>query len=402
MGTSFKAVVFRHHRRQDGTFAVKIRMIHNGKSKYMATDVVVSREQLSRSLDRITDQRVVDLLDARLRDFRSAASSIEGSEWMTADQLWDAVQERLRHGHGFTLDFFAFSREVIATKEKGTQDVYLHALRCFEDYLGKDTIEINDVTYPLLLGFRSFIERRNGRGCRSASLYLSCLRHVHNVARDRYNDPDTGALLIPRQPFRKGLIPPEPVTEHRALTVGQVKAIRDCQPVTARGRLARDVFMLSFATVGTNTADLFLLRPSDLRDGVIEYRRAKTDSKRADHAFIRIRLEQEAAEVVRSWGGRSSLLSFAERYADFRSFNKAVNLGLREVAALCGIARLTSYHARHTWATLAANTAGVDFDLVQQALNHARRGGDRVTSIYVERDFSRIWDANRKVLDLLK
>lgn len=63
---------------------------------------------------------------------------------------------------------------------------------------------------------------------------------------------------------------------------------------------------------------------------------------------------------------------------------------------------LNFYYARHTWSTLAMNACGFDFDTVHQALNHARRGADRVTGIYVERDFTKAWEANRAVLDLLK
>ena len=62
---------------------------------------------------------------------------------------------------------------------------------------------------------------------------------------------------------------------------------------------------------------------------------------------------------------------------------------------------LNFYYARHTWATIARNECGVSFDEVHESLNHARRGNDRVTDIYVERDFSRVWEANRKVLDLV-
>jgi integrase len=87
-----------------------------------------------------------------------------------------------------------------------------------------------------------------------------------------------------------------------------------------------------------------------------------------------------------------------------------VNKGLKDVAeavnAIEGGERvpegLNFYYARHTWSTLAMNTCGFDFDTVHQALNHARRGADRVTGIYVERDFTKAWEANRKVLDLLK
>ena len=41
-------------------------------------------------------------------------------------------------------------------------------------------------------------------------------------------------------------------------------------------------------------------------------------------------------------------------------------------------------------------------DAVDKAVDHARRGADRVTGIYVERDFTKAWEANRAVLDLLK
>lgn len=402
MGTSFNYVIFTHHRKKDGTIAVKIRMTHNGKSKYRATDICVTRDQLNRRQDRITDRRVLDAVEDRLRQYRDAVAQIDGSEWYTADQLWDAITELLKYNRGFRLDFIAFGLEVAATKEKGTGDLYRSALRSFSEFLGRDSIDINEITYPLLLDYRAWIERRNGRGCRSASLYLSELRHIHNTACDRYNDTDTGVLRIPRQPFRKGLVPPMPTTDHRALTVAQVKAIRDCQPTTARGMMARDVFMLSFYTIGMNTVDIYGLEHGDLADGVIEYHRAKTDSKRSDRALMRVRVEPEAAEILGRWKGLRRLLSFADRYADFRNFNKGANKGLKEVGALVGVPELTTYYPRHTWSTLAMNACGFDIDTVSQSLNHARRGSDRITGIYIERDFSRIWEANRKVLDLLK
>lgn len=71
------------------------------------------------------------------------------------------------------------------------------------------------------------------------------------------------------------------------------------------------------------------------------------------------------------------------------------------MAELCGIEGLTSYYARHTWATLARNECGVPKDVVHEALDHASRGGERVTDIYIRRDFGRVWEANRKVLDLV-
>jgi len=42
----------------------------------------------------------------------------------------------------------------------------------------------------------------------------------------------------------------------------------------------------------------------------------------------------------------------------------------------------------------------IDFDTVNKALNHVSTGGASVTDRYVARDWSRVWDANRLVLDI--
>jgi hypothetical protein len=44
---------------------------------------------------------------------------------------------------------------------------------------------------------------------------------------------------------------------------------------------------------------------------------------------------------------------------------------------------------------------GVPKDVVHEALDHASRGGERVTDIYIRRDFTMVWEANRKVLALV-
>ena len=176
----------------------------------------------------------------------------------------------------------------------------------------------------------------------------------------------------------------------------------DIKSLTIRGKMAKDAFLLSFALVGINTVDLYHLKKGDLKDGVLTYCRAKTDSKREDKALMSVRVEPEAAAIIeRRKGMVGNLLMFATRYGTDSEFNRAMNIGLKEVGKLCKIEKLTTYHARHTWATLARNEVGVTLGDVGEALNHSPRGSERVTDIYVERDFSRVWETNRKVLDLV-
>jgi integrase len=287
------------------------------------------------------------------------------------------------------------------TMEAKTAEGYRSSIRAFKKYLGSETIDINEINYSLLVKFKAWLESQYGKGCRAASYYLSCLRHIHRLAREEFNDDDVGVIRIPRQPFKSGLIPSQPVTEHRALTLQQVRSICNVEPKTSRGRLAKDVFLLSFALVGMNTIDLYYLKKSDLKDGKLSYNRHKTDSVRKDKAFIVVKVEEEALVIMNRYNGLKSLLNFADRYADHKSFNRNVNKGMKEIGDAIKVEGLNTGYARHSWATIARNDCSIPRETVDEALNHAERGGSRVTDIYIKRDFSRIWEANRKVLDLV-
>lgn len=389
------------YRRKDGTFLIKIRMTHRRRTLRKPSGIYATAAQLNRDRTRIRDAALLDAVNRVTDRLRMAAANVEGAAFMDAEALWSRIAEAMEDRRGFRLDFFAFADTVIGCMERGTAAVYRAAVSAFSRHLGRATLDVNEIDRAMAVAFKDWIEERHGRGCRSASLYLSCLRTIHSRARDRYNDPDTGLVRIPREPF-KGIVPKTPTTQHRALTLEQLKAVISCLPKTKRGRLGRDVFALSFYLIGINTSDLYSLKRDGIRDGVLTYNRRKTDSRRDDGALMKVRVEPEAAALLDQYKGRSALLRFADMYADFPYFNKAVNEGLREVRRLTGIEGLTSYHARHTWATLARNECGVPFDTVAEALNHSRGVSERVTDIYIRRDWSRVWDANRLVLDLLR
>ena len=61
-----------------------------------------------------------------------------------------------------------------------------------------------------------------------------------------------------------------------------------------------------------------------------------------------------------------------------------------------GVDELTTYWARHSWATI-ARKIGVPIDDIAFALGH--KSNHRVTYIYIDDDFEPIDIANRRVLD---
>jgi integrase len=62
---------------------------------------------------------------------------------------------------------------------------------------------------------------------------------------------------------------------------------------------------------------------------------------------------------------------------------------------------ITTYYARHSWATIAYNDCKISEDDISLSLGH-KDPSKKVTDIYLNKSLKIIDKANRKVLDLMK
>ncbi|MDR1674947.1 MAG: hypothetical protein LBR86_00520 [Tannerella sp.] len=226
------------------------------------------------------------------------------------------------------------------------------------------------------------------------------------MAKRKYNRESEGMICIPQSPFTEFGIPKLPPVRKRALAVKTVQAIAalpympDVSWGENRYNLAKDMFLLSFALVGMNSVDLY--NCDCIEDGRITYRRTKVTGRRADGAEISIRIEPEILPLVEKYRDPAGerVFKFHRMYATPNTFNCAINRGLKKIGAENGVnvEDLEFYAARHSWATIAVNVAGINKYAVHEALNHVS-GEMKVTDIYIKKDYSLIDEANRKVLD---
>lgn len=147
-----------------------------------------------------------------------------------------------------------------------------------------------------------------------------------------------------------------------------------------------DAFRLSFYLIGINMADLLALTPDNVQQGRIVYTRRKT------HRLYSIKIEPEAQTILDTYKEERLLLSWAENCEDYRHFANRCNNNLGTIRA-----GLTTYWARHSWATIAASL-DIPEDTIALALGHS--SAHTTTAIYIERRLSKVDAANRKVLDL--
>jgi integrase len=233
---------------------------------------------------------------------------------------------------------------------------------------------------------------------------MTDIRTLFNAAMLEYNDEDKDEIRIIHYPFRKYKLKKAPATEKRNISALQMQCIRNASEdslILKRTIFARDVFMLSFFLVGMNFADMY--EADKYENGRLSYERKKTKGRRQDRAFISIKVEPEAAEILEKYRDKTGqrVFDFYNRYSDSHTFSSNVNKGLKKVAEACNIDEpLSTYYARHTWATMARNKCGVSKDDVDLALNHVDQGV-KMADIYIEKDWSLIDRANRAVIDHL-
>lgn len=203
-------------------------------------------------------------------------------------------------------------------------------------------------------------------------------------------------------PFKSYKIKKEK-TIHRALTEYQLSQIKHAHsPLFCLEY--RDMFMLSLYLIGINPKDLLHIIPDQVQNNRLIYHRFKTNR------LYNVKLEPEALEILQRYKGEKYLLNCLDRYKDYLDYLHHMNDGLKKLGmeyvegkgyvegtkSICP--ELTSYWARHTWATIAYNI-GVSKDVISQALGHSN--GVAVTDIYIEYDLEKVDEANRRVIDYI-
>ena len=192
----------------------------------------------------------------------------------------------------------------------------------------------------------------------------------------------------------------------RALTAEQMEQLRntDFSVLTLRQQQVLTYFLLMFMLRGMPFIDLAHLRKSDLRNRRITYRRHKPGKLMVvDVPPDAMRLLQKYRDKTDSeylfplLHGGLFMEEHHHRYQEtLRHFNRELARLMKQL--LPGVS-VSSYTARHTWATLAYHS-GVPVGLISQSLGHS---SIRVTMTYLKPFDAEVIDRiNRQVISLVK
>lgn len=387
--------------KSDGTALLKISVSHLRQVRYVSLGLSLKPDEWDAERSRVTASHpshlrlnnVIARLKLRAEDaFLSALSS---GSCHTLQEMQEAVSRALQPDavevpaeKPDTSMLLPVFEKFAATKKKSTRLTYERTLAHIRSYAGGRALRFEDITRSWLLGFDAAMAKTSPSP-NARAIHMRNLRAVFNFAIDEG--------LTTWYPFRKFHIKTIR-TAKRSLSVEELRSLftADVEPWQEQ---YLDFFKLSFMLVGINAADLLHLTPGSMRSGRVEFNRSKTSR------FYSLKVEPEAARLIEKYRGERHLVSFMDSRSDYLQFVRQCNHALKSIGthsrqglAPTGVAlfpELTTYWARHTWATIAASL-DIPKETIAAALGH---GGNTVTDIYIDFDLRKVDEANRKVLD---
>lgn len=291
----------------------------------------------------------------------------------TSDNIVEAYLSKGENG-----SFLLFTQELIRQLRlvgRGrTAETYTTTLNSFTRFcIRKGDITLDDVDTNLMIEYESYL-KSTGLSQNTTSFYMRNLRAVYNRAVDR-------DLTIQRNPF-KYVYTGIDKTVKRAVSVKTIREIRDLDlRLSPSLDYARDMFMFSFYTRGMSFIDMAYLKKKDLKDGILSYRRQKTNQP------LFVKWEKPMQDIVDKYdtSGTPYLLPIiknadADSRRQYRTAAHFINDKLKKIGRSLHVpVPLTTYVARHAWASI-AKSKNISVSVISEAMGH---DSENTTRIYL-------------------
>jgi integrase/recombinase XerD len=242
-----------------------------------------------------------------------------------------------------------------------------------KDYTSGKALNFVDITPTWLKNFEKKLkEYKKSRS--TIGIYMRNIRVIFNYAIKKHK-------VKAEYPFTD-YTPKTASGRKIALTAQQISLIANYQTKHPQEQFYKDIFMFSFLANGMNLSDIARLRYSNIEDDEICFVRKKTEDE-DEEDLLRVTIGNSMKAIINKHGNRAighDAYLFPilrpewdeqRNYAEIKQLTKQVNKYIRRVADAIGIKeKISSYTARHSWATIAKNS-GTSTEYIKEALGHS-------------------------------
>lgn len=282
----------------------------------------------------------------------------------------------------------------------GTAHIYRSSLNALCAFNNSKELLFTKITPEFLKHYEAYLRQR-GCSWNTVSTYLRTLRATYNRAIDSRIAPYVPHLF-------KHVYTGTRADKKRALNAYDMALMLNArreEKVPQPLNRAQGLFVLMFLLRGLPFVDLAYMHKNDLNENVITYRRRKTGRQ------LTVTVPPDAMELLDQYMNTdanspylfpilSSKEDSKEAYREYQLALRMFNSQLALLGNVLGVrTNLSTYAARHTWATMAYHCE-VHPGIISEAMGHS---SITVTETYLKpfRD-KKIDEANLKIIEFTK
>ena len=257
----------------------------------------------------------------------------------------------------------------------------------------KSDVRMEEINFSFVVGYEDYLDAQ-GLARNTINYYLRNFRTIYNSSvRDGFKPKSENPFAyIQTKPCK---------TVKRAINKDDMKKLSSLiLPLHSGMDMARDLYLFSFYAQGMAFVDIVFLKKKDIRDGILSYRRHKSQQ------LICIVVTPQMQRLMDKYANGSEYVFpiidtslSTSIYDQYRLALGRINRYLKKLTLRLNInVRLTTYTARHTWATL-ARESGAPISIISAGLGHT---SEEMTRVYLkEFDQETLARVNRIVTNLL-
>lgn len=389
---------------KEGTLYYQV--IHKRNVKWISTDYHVFQNEWDEKAANITiplnGERVQKLLlikSAIARELRQRKRALDrletSSKELTLNELCEAFSQLPPCKTVFT-----FLEEQVERQERmqkhGTANTYISTYRRFKEYRQNKDLFFDELTPDMIEEYEAWLANRNQKP-NTIRFYLRTLNTLFCKA------ANNGMLSEERKLFSHVRLSYATTTK-RALSEADILALQNLKLEAGTTlAFARDMFMFSFYMLGMPFVDIAYLKKSNLKNGILTYRRKKTNQP------LLVEWEQVHQEIVERYAYQTEGSPYmfpiikqtdGTEYKQYKRVQEKVNRTLKKLGIMIGLKTpLTAYVARHSWASIARDM-NIPIPVISEGMGHQSY---KTTQVYLNSiDVSKISEANRTIIQRIR
>lgn len=375
-GVTVSAILDTRTETKAGEYPVKIRVTYQRERKYYPTGKAANKtawEKLptSKSKDNTTKREEIQL------SFSIVKENVETLLSEKNGFLFDDLNKRLGKATTSNVNT-AFKAKIESLTNEGrigSREIYKTAQKNLESFAGEN-ISFKSITSDFLKRFDEHL-KKGGRNFTTVGINM---RHFRAIINEAIRDGD---IKESAYPFGKGKY--EITTgegRKMALNLQQIKQVVTFLDGNETTERYRDLWFFSYLCNGANFNDILKLKYSNIQDGEICFLRAKTVRTAKVKKEIRATITPEMQHIIEQWGNpdhRSKNYIFpylkgeetpTQQKVVIADIVKRVNKRLKTIGTTIGVPGLSTYTARHSFATV-LKRSGANISFISESLGHS-------------------------------